>query len=219
MIKIQRSFPAPASLALEAKKADGKYNLADVTNQLRKDFHDKCYICEIKPVQDPEVEHRLPHKNGKYADRKFDWENLFWSCGHCNSIKAQEKYDRGILDCCKEDPEDAIAFEVNEECATVSVLREGDEAAALTAELVNEVFNLKNTGARIAKCEVRTEQLQLEMDKLYYALSEFRTNPNSKLANKNMELLLRRSSAFAGFKRRFVRTHLAEYPSLKKYLT
>ena len=75
MIKIQRSFPAPASLALEAKKANGKYNLADVTNQLRKDFYDKCYICEIKPVQDPEVEHRLPHKNGKYADRKFDLEN------------------------------------------------------------------------------------------------------------------------------------------------
>lgn len=37
MVKIKRSFPAPSSLAEEAKR------------------------------------------NGKYPDRKFDWENLFWS--------------------------------------------------------------------------------------------------------------------------------------------
>ena len=90
MVKIERSFPAPSSLKTEALKASGKYNRADVIAQLRKDFNDKCYICETKDLQDPEDEHLLPHENGKYPERKFDWNNLFWACGHCNNIKNQK---------------------------------------------------------------------------------------------------------------------------------
>ena len=54
MVKIERTFPAPASLEIEAKKASGKYGKEDVIKQLRADFNDKCYICEIKDLQDPE---------------------------------------------------------------------------------------------------------------------------------------------------------------------
>lgn len=66
-------------------------------------------------MEDPQVEHLLPHKNGKYKDRKFDWENLFWACGHCNGIKNQNKYDEGILNCCKRDPEKLIDFQLNDD--------------------------------------------------------------------------------------------------------
>ena len=48
MVKIERSFPAPASLESEAKKVSGSYEQPDVVSRLRKDFHDKCYICELK---------------------------------------------------------------------------------------------------------------------------------------------------------------------------
>ena len=82
MVKIERSFPAPESLAVEAKKLSGSYSKPDVIEKLKADFHNKCYICELKDLQDPEVEHLLPHKNGKYPERKFDWNNLFWVCGH-----------------------------------------------------------------------------------------------------------------------------------------
>ena len=75
MVKIKRSFPAPESLAEEAKKVNGKYDKEDVIERLKKDFHNKCYICEIKELQDPNVEHLLPHKNGKYMERKFDYIN------------------------------------------------------------------------------------------------------------------------------------------------
>lgn len=218
MIKVQRSYPAPPSLAIEAKKSNGQYNGPDVIRQLRGDFHDKCYICGIKPVQDPEVEHRLPHKNGKYPERKFDWDNLFWSCGHCNSVKKQTKYDVGILDCCKMDPEELIDFEIEENSVKATPFDKANTTASVTAELVNEAFNLKNTGVRIAECEIRTEQLQTEMNKLYCALSEYKDNPESKLANNNIRVILRRSSAFAEFKRRFVRRHISDYPSLEKYL-
>ena len=110
MVKIKRTFTAPVSLEIEKEKVSGRYDKEDVIEQLRKDFNDKCYICEIKELQDPEVEHLLPHKNGKYKDRKFDWSNLFLSCGHCNKVKSQEKYDNGIIDCCNEDPEKLIFY-------------------------------------------------------------------------------------------------------------
>ena len=48
MVKVVRSFPAPKSLAEEAKKATGKYDKQDVIERLKNDFHNKCYICEIK---------------------------------------------------------------------------------------------------------------------------------------------------------------------------
>lgn len=57
MVKIERSFPAPDSLESEAKKVSGSYEQPDVVSRLRKDFHDKCYICELKNLQDPQVEH------------------------------------------------------------------------------------------------------------------------------------------------------------------
>lgn len=66
MVKVKRTFPAPASLEIESKKRTGSYEKPDVIRQLRDDFHNKCYICEMKNLQDPEVEHLLPHKNGKY---------------------------------------------------------------------------------------------------------------------------------------------------------
>ncbi len=71
MIKIERSFPAPASLKTESKKVSGSYSKPDVIKQLRQDFYDKCYICELKNLQDPQVEHLLPHKNGKFPERKL----------------------------------------------------------------------------------------------------------------------------------------------------
>ena len=48
MVKVKRSFPAPDSLAEEAKKVNGKYDKPDVIERLKKDFHNKCYICEMK---------------------------------------------------------------------------------------------------------------------------------------------------------------------------
>ena len=77
MVKVERSFPAPDSLEEEVKKLTGRYDKPDVIERLKRDFHNKCYICEMKELQDPNVEHLLPHKNGKYPERKFDWENLF----------------------------------------------------------------------------------------------------------------------------------------------
>lgn len=121
------------------QEKNGSYGKPDVVKQLKDDFHNKCYICEMKNLQDPEVEHLLPHKNGKYWDRKFDWNNLFWACGHCNKVKNQEKYDAGIIDCCKLDPEQMLFFGLAEDTVEADAKNGDDASAVLTAELVREV--------------------------------------------------------------------------------
>ena len=218
MIKIKRTFPAPASLAIEARKASGKYDQPDVVKQLREDAHDKCYICEMKGLQDPVVEHLLPHKDGKYPDRKFDWNNLFWACGHCNGVKNQQKYDEGVIDCCNEDPEEVMNFKLINKEIEVRAKNDFNEKAALTAALIQEVFNLKNTGMRIYKSEMRFRELNKEMNKLYDNLEKLNQNPDSKVIQRKLKAMLRRESAFAAFKRNYIRDHEDRFPQLMTYI-
>jgi len=218
MVKIERTYPAPASLAIESKKVSGKYDKPDVVKQLRKDAHDKCYICEMKGLQDPVVEHLLPHKDGKYPDRKFDWNNLFWACGHCNGVKNQQKYDERVIDCCSQDPEKLIDFKLENEAIDVRAKDDTNEKAVLTAALIREVFSLKNTGMRVYKSEMRFQELNKEMNKLYDNLEKLNKNPDSKIVLRKLKAILRRESAFAAFKRSYIRDNEGRYPQLMTYI-
>ena len=218
MVKVQRSYPAPESLEIEAQKPNGSYSCDDVVERLKGDFHNKCYICEIDQLQDPQIEHLLPHMNGKYFQRKFDWDNLFWSCGHCNNVKNQKKYQDGIIDCCKEDPEERLSFELENEEVKVEAIDKEDKKAILTAELIMEVFNLKNTGMRVYKSEHRYKELNLEMNILYDALEELKKSPKSAFLSRKVQTLLRRESRFAAFKRNYIRNNKGYYPESEKWL-
>lgn len=105
MVKVERNPVAPASLAQEKANGTTNYRGFDVVQRLREDFHEKCYLCEIDKVQDPQIEHLKAHHNGQDRDRMFDWNNLFFSCSHCNSIKNRRIYEESVLDCCREEPE------------------------------------------------------------------------------------------------------------------
>lgn len=216
MVKIERSLLAPPSLAIDAKKANGSCTQQDVIDQLKHDFHDKCYICELSNLSDPNVEHLLPHKNGHYPERKFDWNNLFWSCPHCNNIKSQRKYDEGILDCCKVDPEELIDFQWEYKEIKLTSTSE-DITVKRTMELVWEVFNLKNTGIRVHASNLRMEKLCMEMNLLFSQLHKLETDPSKAQLNR-VRILLRKESEFAAFKRCYVRMHLSRYPQLKPFL-
>lgn len=218
MVKVERTFPAPASLEIESKKASGKYDKADVIKQLRENFNDKCYICEIKDLQDPEVEHLLPHENGKYPDRKFDWNNLFWSCGHCNKVKNQEKYAVGIVDCCVDDPEELMFFRLKDGNVDIVAKDKANEKAVLTSTLVYEVFNLKNTAMRIYKSDMRLKELNKEMNVLYDNLEALKKNPDSKVVMRKLKALLRRESKFAAFKRNYIRENARDYMQILSYI-
>jgi uncharacterized protein (TIGR02646 family) len=95
MIYLEKSQPAPTSLAVEKTKVTGDYKTPEVLDRLKTDFKNKCYICECKAPISINVEHFIPHKNNR--DLMFDWNNLFLSCAHCNNTKLA-KYNN-ILNC------------------------------------------------------------------------------------------------------------------------
>ncbi|MCM1187892.1 MAG: HNH endonuclease [bacterium] len=202
MVKIERRREVPASLAIEKAKGSRKYQGRDVTDALYEDFHDKCYICGIKE-QDKIVEHRIPHHENR--DLMFDWNNLFLSCEHCNSVKNKGKYESGIIDCCVDDPEERLVFHVSEDDLSVEAIDKNDMQAALTAMLMNEVFTQENSGHRSYHCKRRREGLLMQMSLLYKAIEKYKTDPASKVAERTLAALLNRESAFAEFKRCYYR--------------
>ena len=200
MIKVKRSYPAPESLAEEAKKSSGKYDKPDVIKRLKKDFYEKCYICGMDNLQDPQIEHLFPHENGKYPERKFDWDNLFWSCGHCNSVKNQLKYASGILNCCIDDPEQEMIFLLSDNKVSVVAKNVENQKAVLASMLVEEVFSLQNTGMREYKSDMRLQELNKEMIGAYLTFSftpgintffknVYKLRPGHYLKYKNMKML------------------------------
>lgn len=214
MVKIERSPIAPASLKVEKEKGTKNYRGEDVVMQLHRDFRGKCYVCEIDQLQSVEVEHLKSHHNGKNRDRMFDWNNLFYSCSHCNSVKNKKKYEDCILDCCQVDPEEYICQELVDGRVRVTALKESQEAQ-MTAELVTECFEQRNTGIRVLECQTRVDALQKTMTVLYRSLRAYKKDPTMRNL-RTVRGLINRNHRFAGFTRTYVRTHINEYPALAR---
>lgn len=217
MVKIDRNPVPPPSLAVEKQKANGSYNKSDVIQQLKEDSHDKCYICELKGLSDPEVEHLRPHYGRKIAKRVFDWNNLFYVCPHCNNLKKEGKYDEKIIDCCSVDPEEVL--EQSYENGHVNVCStENEECCVMTAELIQESFEKRNTGIREVACQYRIDCLAESMNILYKMLEKHKKYPKSERYIRSLRATLSRKSAFAAFKRNYVKKHIADYPELEEFL-
>lgn len=218
MVKIERTQTPPASLKTEAQKAYGSYSETDVVKQLREDSHDKCYICELQHLSDPEVEHLKPHYNRKRKELVFDWNNLFYSCRHCNLIKSASKYDDKILDCCAVDPEIVMDHIFQNGHVEIHSNSE-DEAVKMTADLIQTCFELRNTGIREAACQHRVDELAETMSILFKTLKKYKDHPEAQRYKRSLNNMLSRSSQFAAFKRSYVRRHLGDYPELENMVS
>lgn len=110
MIKIERKATSHTQEAMddlqEACNTGRSYNTEHVNQALREVFYGKCYICENKEATSYQIEHLIPHRSDRKL--KYDWNNLFWVCAHCNNIKS-DKYEP-ILNCTTEPVEHLIAF-------------------------------------------------------------------------------------------------------------
>ena len=212
MVKCERTFPAP--LSLSKRKS---YNEADTIQQLKEVFHDKCYICEMQGLQDGIPEHLVPHKN-ENEDLKFNWENLFWACNRCNSIKNNPKYEGKIIDCCKVDPEKHLrsVYEPHEGKIMVKA-RDTSETSTMTAQLITESFNLDNTGLRVSSASERMKDFRAEWNKFFRFLKEYR-DKKTKLAFNKVKARLGRNTAFAAIKRDYIRIHQSEYKEFQPFL-
>ena len=98
------------------------------------------------------------------------------------------------------------------------IISEDDAATDRTIKLIGEVFNLRNTGMRVYKSHIRLKQLQKEMNLLFHNLEELKVSPDSAIILRKLKALLKRESAFAAFKRCYIREHLEEYPQLGNYI-
>lgn len=143
MFFVNRDPQAPNSLSKTIKD----YRTEEVITKLNKMFFGKCYLCEKDNISDIEVEHLIPHKNNE--NLKYDWNNLFYSCSRCNSIKGiKEK----ILDCTNIDVSKAIELrcpssDSDPVIVNLGLFGESEEILA-TKELLEECYNNRSTAIR-----------------------------------------------------------------------
>lgn len=220
MVKIERTPIPPKSLASEAQKAYGSYEEKDVVQQLKHDFHNKCYICELGNLTDPQVEHLLPHYNRRLKERVFDWNNLFYACPHCNSVKNNRIYDEKILNCCMEDPELVISHIFVEGHVKIQpqILNDQRENVKMTADLIQNCFEKCNKGIREAGCQERVRRLSNTMNILYKTLAKLEQGDASNIEIRALRGMLSREHEFSAFIRYYVRTNLEKYPEFEVYI-
>lgn len=214
MVRINRS--PLVSPALTERKS---YTADDIIDQLEHDSGNKCYICELAKLPDINVEHLHPHHGD--PDLKFDWNNLFLCCPHCNSIKNRAVYEKDIIDCCLVDPELLVDQRVNDDKITVSA-RVDTQEARNTAALIEDCFELRNHRIRKNGADVRSEELRKTKLRLKMRLRAY-SAPNQTDAKKERHFamlrgMLSRKAKFAGFLRTYIRDHQNEYPELASFV-
>ena len=170
---------------------------------LYEDCFGKCYICENNTATTLNVEHRIPH-HGDIA-LKYDWANLFLSCGHCNSIKG-DRYD-DILDPTICDPEDHMSLSLTTdsfvEAVVVRALSD-DAGTRQTVELLSYVYNGGTTAIKEVECAVLRNEVSACVARFFQYIEGYRNEPNDAY-EEIIKKEISRSSAYAAFKRGIVR--------------
>lgn len=222
MIKIERKQTEKVRLAQEdlkqAKVKKTSYNTENVNQALIEAFHGKCYICENKNATSFQIEHLIPHKEN--LDLKYDWNNLFWSCAHCNNIKL-DKYDP-IIDCTKEDVEKKIAFRKEGYFGTaekfVFVPLDGDEKTQNTIQLLNDAY-YGTTPQKIIEAKILRKNLRENISRFKNYVREYLEATGED--KEDLELVIKKelgdNSEFTAFKRWLVRD-CENLPKLLKYV-
>lgn len=223
MIKIERKDTEKTKLAMEAlsvaKEKGSTYNTEEVNAALAEIFHGKCYICEHKDITSCQIEHLVPHRGN--LELKYDWNNLFWSCAHCNNIKL-DKYEP-ILDCTKEDVDKLIAFRKTGYFGTDERL---EFEPLCESEAVNNTIKLlydayygttpqKKTEAKVIRKHLREELHNFKDCVREYQEAEGEDKTDLLLSIK---LKMKANAPFAAFKRWLIKDHADRFPELFELL-
>lgn len=215
MVYFEKSQPAPACLAVQKTKVNGDYKCEDVLERIKTDFKNKCYICEYKEPETINVEHFKSHKGDKNLE--FDWDNLFWSCSHCNNTKLA-KYDN-ILNCTNsaDDVESKLKFIFKPFPFENVIIEELDNSpeTLMTKELLLAVYNGTTKLKTLESANLRNKLLDEIMDFQKW-LKEYFLTTNSPADLEYFLIKIRahihRGSGFTAFKRRII----LENPRLKQ---
>jgi len=220
MIYFKKSQPAPSSLALEKIKKSGTYRTKEVIEQIDIDFSSKCYICEQKEPTTINVEHFVAHENN--IDLKFDWNNLFYACGHCNNVKlANEKFNN-ILNCTNEIEyvDTAIAYKFNpfpkeKPCFEVLI---SSQKAENTKELLDKVFNGTHTDLKTLEGANLRDLLLKSIKEFQELLIDYYTYDKDEIFLIKIKKHLNNTIEFTAFKRYIIRNNETLNKEFQKYI-
>lgn len=208
MLYFEKSQPAPDCLENEKIKASGDYKCGCVLERLKQDFRNKCYICESSTPQSINVEHFRPHQGN--IDLKFSWENLFWSCAHCNNIKLDNF--NNILNCTK--PEDYIenrleySFNPFPHEHVKIIALDNDPATLSTKNLVEAAFNGTTKLKTIEAANMRNNLLNEIVDFQKWLIEYFKETcegDDKELCLRKIRGHLHPGSSYVSFKRWIIR--------------
>lgn len=223
MIRVERKVTEKAQKAMEslqrAKEKNDMYNTSEVNRALREMFHGKCYICENKQVTSYQIEHLHAHRGDR--DLKYDWNNLFLACAHCNNTKLG-KYEP-IVDCTKENVEEMIAFRKKGYFGTEEQLLFEplifNEEIMNTIKLLQEVY-YGSTPQKRMEAKILRRILRKELSEFKEYVREYREAEDDE--KEDLKYLIKQqlenSSSFAAFKRWLIRDNKDMYPELMTYI-
>ncbi len=206
MFKVIRPLEEPPEL-----KTKG-YNCDEVVHALWKICHRKCYLCETMNPDAPEIEHKEPHEN-KDEDLKVDWNNLFYSCRRCNSIKGTKH--KNILDVAQVDPITKIIWNMapsNYSDVTFEKVDKNcnDKAVDNTIKLLERCFNETGTAFRGITREALIEKIEIKLQhflkQAYKIRHEDSDEDDIEKARKQLKVMLQNEYPYSAFWRwRFLR--------------
>lgn len=204
MVFQEKSQPAPTCLVAEKAKINGDYKCEDVLNRLKADFKNKCYICEHKEPTSINVEHFTPHQGDR--NLKFDWNNLFWSCSHCNNTKLANY--NNILNCTN--PSHNVGTDLKYifkpfpyEKVVISALVNTPEVFE-TCQLLESVYNGTTKLKTIESANLRNkllEEIKNFQDCLFNYFEDTNSEEDKQYYRIKIKGHLNRGSNFTAFKR------------------
>ena len=190
---------------------------------ISRDFNNKCYICETKAPTTINVEHFRPHKGKKAL--LFDWNNLFFACGHCNNTKLSKQQYDDILDCTDSslqivnviehifDPLKSDSPDFKALVPNPSVIN--------TVMLLEEVYEGKTILKKI-EAENIIQQLTGELNKFVHYATGFLASEEEPQKKRDFHELivakLRADTSFTGFKIWVIKSNPKLLQEFRQYL-
>ncbi len=196
MIYFKKSQPSP--------NITSSHNTPEIVKRLSEDFHNKCYICEEKAPKDINVEHFIAHQGD--LTLRLDWNNLFFSCAHCNNIKSNNYND--LLNCTiiTDKVDTALYYKIDafpKEKVQLKILIPSAKATQ-TKELLEKCFNGEHTGQKILESSNLRSILLKEIRVFQELLFAYEEDQDNSYLIK-IKYHLNNKSAFTAFKRWIVR--------------
>lgn len=208
------------------------YDTSNIYRQIIKDSFLKCYLCgESQGVaRSQRVEHFIPHESGKHINLKYDWNNLLFSCDHCNNRKSSTYNKIGenkdILNPINDNIEDEIRhyYDIDILSNNPITFRNllGTHKATNTIELLEKIYNddlnEDKDFAKAAKCRILKNNIVDEIFDFRRLVKKFINIPSSNYESdvilEELKNHLINKSNFYEFKLGFIE----ENPYIKQLL-